>query len=526
MLMKKPLVHLVAAALIGAGWPAHAPLAQVRLPTLGDAVSEDLSVSDERRLGEQIMREVRRDASYLDDPLLLDYVQSLWQPLAAAARSRGDIGVDIDTAFAWEVFLVGDRSVNAFALPGGFVGVHLGLIAMTHTRDELASVLAHELSHVTQRHIARRIASAQRQSLVGLAAMMLGLLAASRAGSADAAQAAVVGSQAALIQGQLNYSRDMEREADRIGWGLFVDAGYAPQGMAFMFERMAQSARLVDDNSFPYLRTHPLTIERIGEARTRLESLTAGRPATTGVFEHALMQARARVLMDTGVQALRRAQQASAAPDASPAQRLGALYGNALASLRLGEADAAVPALADARALLRHSPLRDAQEDRRAAHAIALLDAEVRVARGDAAGALALLDAEPQAARAWLLQRAQAALAAARAGAPPTAATLRRSVEALQAWTAERRGDALAWSLLSQGAALLGQPLRAVRAEAEARAALGDLPGAIDRLRAGQRLAREGATSDFVELSVIDARLRDLQAEHRARMAEMRGNGG
>lgn len=522
--MKKPLVHLVAAALIGAGWPVHAPLAQVRLPTLGDAVSEDLSVSDERRLGDQIMREVRRDASYLDDPLLLEYVQSLWQPLAAAARSRGDIGVDIDTAFAWEVFLVSDRSVNAFALPGGFVGVHLGLIATTHTRDELASVLAHELSHVTQRHIARRIASAQRQSLVGLAAMMLGLLAASRSGSADAAQAAVVGSQAALIQGQLNYSREMEREADRIGWGLFVDAGYAPQGMAFMFERMAQSARLVDDNSFPYLRTHPLTIERIGEARTRLESLAAPREGSTGVFEHVLMQARARVLMDTGVQALRRAQEASAAPDASPAQRLAVSYGNALASLRLGEADAAARALADARALLRHSPLRDAHDSPRAAQAIALLDAEVRVARGDAAGALALLDAEPQAARAWLLQRAQAALAAVRAGAP--AATLRRSVESLQAWTAERRGDALAWSLLSQGAAQLGQPLRAVRAEAEVRAALGDLPGAIDRLRAGQRLAREGATSDFVELSVIDARLRDLQAEHRARMAEMRGNGG
>ena len=522
--MKRPFVHLVAAALIGAGWPAHAPLAQVRLPTLGDAVSEDLSVNDERRLGEQVMREVRRDASYLDDPLLLDYVQSLWQPLAAAARSRGDIGVDVDAAFAWEVFLLSDRSVNAFALPGGFVGVHLGLIAMTQTRDELASVLAHELSHVTQRHIARRIASAQRQSLVGLAAMMLGLLAASRSGSADAAQAAVVGSQAALIQGQLNYSRDMEREADRIGWGVFVDAGYAPQGMAFMFERMAQSARLVDDNSFPYLRTHPLTIERIGEARTRLESLASPREGPTGVFEHALMQSRARVLMDTGVQALRRAQATNAAPDAPAAQRLAVSYGNALASLRLGEADAAARAVADALALLRHSPLRDAHEDRRAAQAITLLDAEVRVARGDAQGALALLDAEPQGGRAHLLQRAQAALAAVRAGAP--ADTLRRSVEALQAWTAERRSDALAWSLLSQGAAQLGQPLRAVRAEAEVRAALGDLPGAIDRLRAGQRLAREGATSDFVELSVIDARLRDLQAEHRARVAQMRGSGG
>ena len=111
-----------------------------------------------------------------------------------------------------------DRSVNAFALPGGYVGVHLGLIAMTGTRDELASVLAHELSHVTQRHIARGIANSKRQSLIGLAAMILGVLAASRAGSADGANAAIVGGQAAAIQGQLNFSRDMEREADRIGF--------------------------------------------------------------------------------------------------------------------------------------------------------------------------------------------------------------------------------------------------------------------------------------------------------------------
>jgi predicted Zn-dependent protease len=159
----------------------------------------------------------------------------------------------------------------------------------------------------------------------------------------------------------------------------------------------------------------------------------------------------------------------------------------------------------------------------RAARALDLLDAEVRVARGDAAGAVALLDRDGAPPRPVLLQRAQAALAAHRAGAPP--ATLRASVEALQTWVAERRDDAAAWSLLAQGAALLGQPLRAVRAEAEVQAALGDLPGAIDRLRAGQRLAREGGTPDFIELSVIDARLRELQAELRTRQSEQQRGG-
>ena len=147
-----------------------APHAQVRLPALGESVSEDFSVGTEHKLGEQIMREIRRDPDYLDDPQLLEYLHTIWEPLVEAARDRGEIGADTGALFAWEPFLVRDRTVNAFALPGGYVGVHLGLMAITVSRDELAAVLAHELSHVTQRHIARSIANAQRQSLLGMAA--------------------------------------------------------------------------------------------------------------------------------------------------------------------------------------------------------------------------------------------------------------------------------------------------------------------------------------------------------------------
>lgn len=519
--MKRTLLaYFVAAALVAAGTPASAPLAQVRLPSLGDAVADDFGVGTERRLGDRIMREIRSDPAYLDDPVVLDYVESLWAPLVAAARARGDIGHDTDVAFAWEAFLVRDRSINAFALPGGFVGVHLGLIAMTTTRDELASVLAHELAHVTQRHIARRLASAQQQGLVGLAAMILGVLAASRAGSADAMQAVVVGSQAAMAQAQLNYSRDMEREADRIGWGLFVGAGFVPAGMASMFEKMEQASRLVDNNAFPYLRTHPLTVDRIGEVRARLESVDATTVPAPNTFEHALIRVRARVLADPGVEALRRVQDQVPAGDATAAERLAVLYGNAMASLALAEAERAERFLDEARRLLRASPLREAQ-DRRAERVLTLLHAEVLAARGDAAAAVALLDAAGDRSRPAVLQRAQAALAAARAGGD--GAALRASVQTLQAWVAERRDDALAWSTLAQGAAQLGQPLRAVRAEAEAHAAIGDLPGAIDRLRAGQRLGRGDAAGEFIELSVIDARLRELEAEQRRRASEARG---
>ena len=244
-------------------------LAQNALPALGDSDSADFTVGAERKIGDEIMREIRADPDYVDDPLLLEYVQSVWQPLVTTSRSLGNITADIDQRFAWQPFLVRDPSVNAFALPGGFVGVHLGLIGITATRDELASVLAHEMSHVTQRHIARGISSNSKRSLVGLAAMVLGMLAASRSNSPDAMNAVVAGSQAATIQGQLNFSRDMEREADRIGFNIMTAAGFAPAGMAGMFEKMEVSTRLNDFGGFPYLRSHPLTIERIGEARAR-----------------------------------------------------------------------------------------------------------------------------------------------------------------------------------------------------------------------------------------------------------------
>ena len=507
--------------------PATA-LAQVRLPALGDASSDDFSLSAERRIGEQIMREIRRDPDYLDDPMLLEYVQSLWSPLLAAARKRGDIGPDVDAGFAWEAFLVRERSVNAFALPGGYVGVHLGLIAMTARSDELAAVLAHELSHISQRHIARSIASSSRQSLVGMAAIILGILAASRSKSPDMANAVVAGGQAAMIQGQLNFSRDMEREADRIGFGVMSGAGFAPSGVARMFEKLENANRLNDSGAFPYLRSHPLTTERIGEARARAEAVPAGDPraALQPGLEHAAMQGRARVLMDSSAQALRRFQLGEAALQGSTAERLTGLYAGALASILLREPARADSAIASARTLLAAQTPRDARAER----ALALLQVQALAERGDAARALAAIDAPPgdsaalkDNSRVVLLARAQAALAVARAGG--NAAALRSSTEALQTHVAERPNDAAAWSALAQGAEHLGLKLRALRAQAESHAAIGDLVGAIDRLRAGQRAARAGSP-DFIEASIIDSRLRELQTQRRQELADARNERG
>ena len=513
------------AATLCAATPLQLAHAQVRLPALGEAAGEEFSVGTERTLGEQIMREIRRDPAYLDDPPLLDYVQRVWQPLVDAARQRGEISPDTAQQLAFDVFLVQDRSVNAFALPGGYVGVHLGLVALTASADELASVLAHELSHVTQRHIARGIVNSQRTTLLSLAGLIVGVLAASRAGSSDGVQAAVVGSQAAAAQGQLNYSRDMEREADRVGMGVLADAGYAGSGMAAMFEKLDTANRLNDSGAFPYLRSHPLTMERISEARARV-ALGAANPRTRfDAVEHALMAARARVLMDTGADSLRRQQQRAAlalAPGASGVplpDQLGALYGAALATLLLGDEAGADAALDKADKLLRDKPATVA------VHAFQQLRAQVALQRGDAAGAWKLLAAQPDS-RWTMLLRGQVALALASASASgdtPGHKALRGSNEALQDWVAGHSQDALAWSLLAQGEDAVGQPLRSLRAQAESRAALGDVSGAVDRLRAAQTLARSGSANDFIEASVIDARLRQLQAQQRDIAAELRG---
>jgi predicted Zn-dependent protease len=326
-----------------------------------------------------------------------------------------------------------------------------------------------------------------------------------------------------MVQGQLNFSRDMEREADRIGWGVYQDAGFAPAGVAAMFERMEQAYRLVDNGAFPYLRTHPLTTERIGEARARVEAMGA-RAAPRSSLLHALMQARARVLQEPAVQALRRAQAQEGAPYAG-AERLAALYGSAIASLELREPQRAQAALAAALPLARSL----AGADERVQLTLALAQAQTLQAAGQGAQALDLLRATrapgggEASSRPLMLARAQAALDAVRAGAEASA--LRPSTEALQTWLAEHKGDAAAWLLLAQSARAQGFALRALRAEAEAQAAGGDLGGAIDRLRAAQRQSRGPAGSpEFIEASVIDARLRQLMAQRRAQLAELRGS--
>ena len=323
------------------------------LPHLGDG--QTMSLSAERRIGDHMARAIFRDPDYLDDPVLGDYLASLWRPLIEAAQRRGELSPEMAERFAWRLMISRDNTVNAFAMPGGNLGVHLGLIAMTGSADELASVLAHELTHVSQRHIARNIDKQSQQAPLLLAGMLLGILAASASNNADIGGAAIAGGQALAVQNQLNFSRDMEREADRVGFGVMRDAGFDGQGFVGMFERLQQSARLNDDGGFPYLRSHPLTTERMADMRARLpmhdhasHAGTAHAASTSphNAWVHALMSARARVLAEAGADRQRvrpDEHQISAAASDGPA-RAARHYATALAALKQRNLNTAISA--------------------------------------------------------------------------------------------------------------------------------------------------------------------------------------
>ncbi|WP_374593141.1 M48 family metalloprotease [Aquabacterium sp.] len=503
------------AALSGlpAPWLATPAAAQSALPALGESASGDFSPAAERNLGDSIMREIRRDPDYLDDPVLLEQVRTIWTRLANAARQRGEITPEMDAAFSWEPFLVRDRTVNAFALPGGFIGINLGLIAMTTSDDELASVLGHEMSHVTQRHIVRSIGQQQRLSMVAIASLILGVLAASRA--PQAAEALIVGGQATSVQGQLNFSRDMEREADRVGYGVMTTAGYSPAGMSSMFEKLEQATHLNDDGSYPYLRTHPLTAERIGEAKARMGVKALSIPVDP---VHVLLRQRARVLMDTRAAALHPilADASVAHTELTPLDQLARAYAAVLAAVALHDPKqaAALLDLLRSRAQALAPALREQVQ-----RELLLLQAEVSLAALDRRGAdAALAPLAADASRPVMLLRARRDLLP-----DTTTADCKFAAAALQTQVAREPGDATSWQLLALAWRRLDQPLRAVRAEAEASAALGDLPGAIDRLRSAQKQIRASSRVDFVEASVIDSRLRAFERDLRRQREENNG---
>ncbi len=232
------------------------------LPDLGDSSTVALSPAQERKIGDTALKQIRASGGYLNDPEVNDYLNELGQRLVAVRN---------DPRYEFTFFAVPDPSINAFAIPGGYIGVNTGLILLTQSESELAAVLAHEITHVTQNHMARML-EAQKNSLwMSLAALAVAIVAArsNSSSSGDAAGAALASAQALAMQNTLNFTRENEQEADRIGYQRLDLAGFDVNGAVTLMERMQKASRFVDGNAPSYLRTHPITYERIAEAQAR-----------------------------------------------------------------------------------------------------------------------------------------------------------------------------------------------------------------------------------------------------------------
>lgn len=455
------------------------------LPDLGELERGGLSIPAERRLGEQIMREIRRDPAYVDDPEVAGYINELGQRLTSHAEGVRHV---------FEFFVVRDAMLNAFALPGGFVGMHTGLILAARSESELVGVLAHEISHVTQSHLARLFGKQSQSQLTSLLSLAIAVLAARS--NPDVAVGAALAGQAAGIQNQLNYSRDFEREADRLGLDLMERGGYDTRGMASFFERMLQFGRLYENNAPGYLRTHPLTTERISDMENRISQ----RPykQVPDSVEFGLVRAKLKAYEGTPGDAV--ADFSAQLKSGKYARETDVRFGYAHALLRDNRLAAAEDELATLRRLKLESPL------------VENLAAQMRLKRKDVGGALQILHA---AAKRYPHARALTySMIEIKVGAGGTA-QLGEALALTQRELQLTPGDVRLHALQAKTYAALGKRLQQHRAQAEAYLAEGQLDGAIQQLE----LARKAGDGDFYELSQVDARLRELKQR---KMEEMR----
>ena len=459
------------------------------LPNLGDTERAELSPQVERKLGEQIMRDIRRDRDYLDDAPTTEYLNNFGNSLLAVRpEARGEAGYD------YFFFAVRDPMLNAFALPGGFIGVHSALMLAAQNESELASVLAHEIGHVAQRHIARMIGQQRQDSLIPLAAAVLAALAAR--GSPDTSAALLMGGQGVALQRQLNFSRDAEREADRIGLQILREAGFDTTGMIAFFGRMQTATRGYTDAAPAYLRSHPLTTERIADIQSRTRDQRYRQRADSLDFH--LVRARLRVLQDISAQGLR---DASVSFDTQMQQKTrlqlaSALYGKAYVAYRQGANARAQSLLQEAQAAAQgpSAPVQSA--------VLTSLSIDIKLAANQAAEALKETEAARQKfplSRGIARQYADALIASGR---------LDDAVNYLRDQAQLYRSEPKLQEQLAKAYAAQGKQALQHLALAEAYALQGSMPTAIEQLG----IARRSPDASFYDQAVIDAREREFKA--------------
>lgn len=269
---------------IGIFIPGSWAASDIDVPYIGEPADRALSPMQETQLGNEVMRQLLSGGYVLEDLELASYMRTLGKSLLQHTNEQ-----DIDFHF----FVVKDAGINAFALPGGFIGMNAGLIMASETESELAGVMSHEIAHVTQRHIARSMDRSSGWDIATTALLLAALVAGAR--DPEAAQAALTLGMSAAIQQQINFTRANELEADRLGIRTLAAAGFDPTGMASFFHRLSQKSQLYGEGVPELLRTHPMSSNRMAEAASRAASMPAG-PANLN-SEYTLMKTRARVLM-------------------------------------------------------------------------------------------------------------------------------------------------------------------------------------------------------------------------------------
>ena len=481
------------------------------LPDMGDPGGDALSPLDERKIGEQIMREIRRDRDFSNDWPIYDYLNQMERRLMQAAKrlQLGGANAQGSAAYDYEVFAIKDPSINAFALPGGFIGFHTGLLTAAETDSEVASVMGHEIGHVLQRHIARSLEKQGTNSVIALASIVLGALAA--ASNPSAAVGLITGGQALAIQNQLAYSRDAERESDRIGFQILQASGYDVNGAPAFFQRLQKFYGIMDSGVPAYVRTHPLTIDRIADMQDRARTVQQNRVPSS--LEFYLIKARARVEQSgssSGLFDLRNIFESNSR-QAAPEKQMEGFYGLALVAQKQGRFEQAEDFLQKARAVAQNV-LAPGSPIQRQSLSFDYTASELALARGKAEDALQFAQnaakADPYSFSA-VVARVRADL---KLGRTNDAITLLRTK------TKAQPNETIWWELLA-GAYDQDKKIGLRHyALAEKFATEGAWPSAIEQLR----IARTAVGTDFYLGSVIDARLRAFQNQYREEQNEKR----
>ncbi len=483
------------------------------LPDMGDPGGDSLSRMDEKKYGEMIMRQIRPDTDYSNDLPIYDFLNQMERRLLDAAKrlQLGGANEQGSGAYNFEVFAVKDSSINAFALPGGFIGFHTGLLTSAESDSEVASVMGHETGHVLQRHLARQMDKQATNTMIALAGILLGALAASR--NPGAASGLMQGGQAVAVNNQLSYSRDAEREADRIGFQILAASGYDVNGAPGFFQRLQKATGIMDSGVPSYVRTHPLTTDRIADMQDRARNIPS-RNVSTAV-EFYFIKARARMEQSgssSGMYDLRNTFEGFSKQN-SPGKQMEGFYGLALIAQKQGKLDQATAYLQQARNLA-NSASAPGSPIQRQSLSLDITSSELALAKGKNEEAL-------QIAQATL--RAYPQSYAAGAAMMSAYLKLGRANDAivwLKARTRAQPNEVVWWTMLSSAYDQAKNiPMRHY-ALGEKYALEGAWPSAIEQLK----IARSSGGADFYQASSIDARLREMQKQYQEELKEQGKN--